>query len=215
MTLSDQQRILFELLRQQYTNPWIIAIFSIIGAAIGSYGSSYLRTRGENKAVEENFKAIRQQLSTTTRDTEEIKQQLSTRTWRSQQQWAARERYYTNLLDHLYRFKTALESLFDYYLEPGSEQIPDQDRDDTFKRLTAETSVAYSETCKLVGPAAIFLSAQATTTLEELFKSHWDLTNFAASCNYEYIEGASKMADDAYRQILMEARVHLGITGDA
>jgi hypothetical protein len=215
MTSSDPQAFLLELLRQQSLTPWLFFILPIIGAAIGSYASSYLRKRGEDKAAQENFDAIRAQLATTTRDTEEIKQHLSGRTWRSQQQWAARERYYSNLLTQLHRFKIALESLFDYYLEPGSEHTADSTRGDGFKKLLADASTAYTETQKLVGPAAIFLSAHASVNLEELFRAHWNLATFSASCTYEYIEGASKLADNAYNQILAEAKTHLGIVGDA
>lgn len=215
MTSSDPLALVLDLLRQQYINPWLLFVLSLLGAAIGTGLAAYLRKRGENKAIEENFIAIREQLSTTTRDTEEIKQHLSSRTWRSQQQWAAREKYYSNLLDKLYRFKTALESLFDYYLEPGSTHIPDCDRDERFKKLLSDAGANYGEAQKLIGPAAIFLSAQATRSLEELFAAHWDLTTFATTCTYDYIEGASKMADDAYSQVLIEAKAHLGITGDA
>jgi len=215
MTSSDPQTLFLELLHQQSQIPWLVAIISIVGAAIGSYASGYLRKRGEDKAIQENFNAIRAQLSATTRDTEEIKQHLSGRTWRSQQHWAARERYYTNLLTQLHHFNVALEGLFDYYLEPGSEHTPDSDHGDGFKRLLIAASTAYAETQKLVGPAALFLSAQATKKLKTLFTEHWDLVTFSASCTYEYIEGARKLAEDTYKQILSEAKTDLDIPGDA
>ncbi len=215
MTSSDPQALFLELLRQQSNIPWLVAIASIIGAAVGSYASGYLRKRGEDKAVQENFDAIRAQLSASTRDTEEIKQHLSSRTWRSQQQWAARERYYTDLLTQLHHFKSSLESLFDYYLEPGSEHTPDSAHGEGFKRLLAEASTAYSETKKLVGPAAIFISIPATTSLKTLFTEHWDLATFSASCTYEYVEGASKLAEDTYSLVLAEAKTQLGVASDA
>jgi hypothetical protein len=196
MTSSDPQTLLIELLRQQLFSPWIAFILLLIGTAVGAYASSYLRKLGEDKATQENFTAIREQLATTTRDTEEIKQYLSSRTWRSQQQWAARERYYSGLLTNLHQFRNSLESLFDYYLEPGSEHVPDSAHGARFKQLFTEAGAAYIETQKLVGPAAIFLSPRATTSLEELFKAHWNLATFSAICTHEYVEGASKLAED-------------------
>ena len=215
MAPSDPQSLLLELIRQQSQTPWVVLLLSVIGAMVGSYVVSYLRKRGEDRAAQENFAAIREQLSTTTRDTEEIKQHLSSRTWQTQQQWAARERYYIDLLTHLHQFRTSLESLFDYYLEPGSEHAPDSSHGPRFKQLLSEASAAYLEARQLVGPAAVFLSSEATSSLDELFQAHWDLATFSATCTHEYVEGASKLAEDAYKQVLAEARTHLGITSDA
>src|SRR5687767_1914278 len=104
MTGPELQAPLLELLRQISTNIWLVAVLALVGAGVGAFGGAYLRKRGADHATQENFTAIREQLKTTTRDTEEIKQQLSGRGWRSQQQWSAREQYYSKLLTHLHHF---------------------------------------------------------------------------------------------------------------
>jgi hypothetical protein len=211
MTASELQAPLLELLRQISTNIWLVAVFALVGAGVGAFGGAYLRKRGEDRATQENFTAIREQLKTTTRDTEEIKQQLSGRGWRSQQQWSAREQYYSKLLTHLHHFRMALDDLSDYYLEPGTEYMPDDQRDEPFHKLRADASSAYTEVQKLLGPAAIFLSPKAVESLNELFTEHWGLANFGAVCTADYVGSAVKLATVAYEQVLHEAKAHLDI----
>ena len=215
MTPSDVQSLLLDLLRQQVANTWIVAIVAVIGAALGAFGAGYLRKRGEDQALRENFAEIRAQLKVTTKDTEEIKQHLAGHAWRSQQAWSARERYYSQLLTHLHQFKMALDDLSDYYLEPGTEHMPDNTRGEHFRKLQADAAAAYSETQKLLGPAAVFLTPGAVAALEELFKEHWGLATFGAVCTADYVAGAHKLAAGAYQQVLSESKGHLGITSDA
>ena len=170
---------------------------------------------GEDKAARANFAAIREQLTLTTRDTEEIKQHLSGHAWRSQQQWAAREKYYSQLLTHLHHFRLALGELFDYYMEPGSEHMPDNQRGERFHTLRGEAATSYGEVEKLMGASAVFLSSSTVAALDELFKQHWGLANFAAVCTADYVSGANKLAESAYGEVLAQARGQLGVKGDA
>lgn len=211
MSVAEIPAPLLELLRQLSTNVALGAILAVVAAAVGAFGGAYLRKRGEDQAMNEHFVTIREQLRITTRDTEEIKQQLSGHAWRSQQQWSAREQYYSKLLTHLHHFKLALDGLSDYYLEPGTEHMPNSERGEQFHKLLADASFAYAETQKLLGPAAIFLSAQAVESLNHLFTEHWGLANFDAICTADYVSGANKLAAKAYAQVLNEAKSQLGV----
>lgn len=212
MTVSDLPAPLLELLGQMSKNAILGAILAVVAAAAGAFGGAYLRRRGENRAMREHFAAIREQLRITTRDTEEIKQQLSGHAWRSQQQWTAREQYYSKLLTHLHHFKIALDDLSDYYLEPGTEHMPDSERGEHFHKLLADAASSYAEIQKLLGPAAIFLSSQAVESLDHLFAEHWGLANFGAICTADYVNGANKLATTAYERVLHEAKSQLGIS---
>lgn len=213
MSTPELPSELVTLLNQLTSNVFVGLVASVIMAGISSFIGAYLRKSGEDRAIIENFAAIREQLKTTTRDTEEIKQQLSGQAWRSQQQWSAREQYYRKLLTELHHFNTALNDLTDYFIEPGSEHISDQNHGDNFKRLKYEASAAYIQLRKLAGPAAVFLSSQAVDTLGELFTKHWDLANYGAACTAEYVDGAYKLSASTYEQVLAEAKLHLGIAG--
>lgn len=208
MTMSE----LPVLLAQLRIDGILGAILVVVASAAGAFGGAYLRRRAENLAMRENFSAIRKQLRTTTRDTEEIKQQLSGQAWRSQQQWSARKQYYSMLLTHLHHFKLALDDLSAYYLEPDTEHIPDCERGEQFHRLLADAASSYAETQKLLGPAAIYLPAQALNTLNHLFNEHWNLASFDAICTADYVSSASKLASAAYEQALCEAKEQLGVT---
>jgi hypothetical protein len=61
------------------------AIITIIAAAVGAFGSEYLRTRGKNFATTADFERLQQQLSEQTKLVETIKAEIS------QKDWAARE----------------------------------------------------------------------------------------------------------------------------
>lgn len=189
---------------------WLLPLLSLVALAFGVFAGAYLRRRGEDKAIREGFDSLREQLKTTTRDTEAIKQALSGQAWRSQQQWAARQEYYSALLTHLHHFRNALSDLDVYYLAPGSEHTPDSEQGERFHRLMEEASASFEEVRKLLGPAAIFLSAQALDSLDELFRDHFDLSNFEAICTADYVGRAHRMAQVAYAQVLSEAKAQLG-----
>ena len=196
-------------------NALISILVAGIAAAIGAFVGAYLRKSGENLAANENFAAIREQLKTTTSDTETIKQQLSGSAWRSQQQWSAREHYYSKLLTHLHQFRLALDDLSDYYMEPGGEHAPDSEMGERFQKLRSGASASFAEVERLLGPAALFFSSQAVASLTKLFAEHWGLENFDAVCTADYVSGARKLAAEAYDQVLKEARTQLGIGGNA
>jgi len=96
-------------------------------------------------------------------------------------------------------------------MEPGSEHVPDAQRGEHFRTLQKEASRAYSEAEKLLGPSALFLSDSVVQTLEHLFKEHWGLANFDAVCTADYLAGAQQLAEQAYTQVLKEAKIELGV----
>lgn len=212
MASVDTNTLLIELLQQWNASVATIAIASLVGAAGGAYFAGYLRRRGENRAMREGFSEIRDQLKVTTRDTEEIKQHLSGRSWRLQQEWTARERYYSQLLTHLHHFRLAIGGLSEYFMEPGTEYMPDHQRGEHFRNLQKEATKAYSEAEKLLGPSALFLSDAVVQALDHLFKEHWGLANFGAACTADYVSGAEKLVEQAYTQVLCEAKRELGVS---
>jgi hypothetical protein len=211
MSVSDLQFLIDLALAKYTSNLWLASVFALILGGVGAFLGAYLQKRGENRATNENFTAIRSQLQTTTRDTEDIKQQLSGRAWKSQQHWRSRDEYYSKLLTHLHHFQLALGGISEYFMEPGSEHIRDSQRDDRFRGLFESSRVSYAEIERLVGPSAIYLSARALEALNQLFVQHWDLANYGAGCTAEYVNSAQSLAIDAYNQVLIEAKRDLGV----
>ena len=195
-------------MQQGASYPWWAFVLGVVGSAIGAYFASYLKKRGEDHATRENFAAIRAQLQTTTRDTEEIKQYLSSEAWRHQQQWSTRERYYSSLLTQLQNFRLALSELGDYYMEPGSEHTPDGQQGEYFAKLLTVAHESHREVQKLLGPAALYLSAETVDALTDLASKYWSLANFS-SCTAEYAKESHVLAEAAYGQVLLEAKKHL------
>lgn len=192
-------------------NFYLQMFLTFVASLIGFYSAAFFKKYGENQAMNKNFTAIREQLKTTTDDTEKIKQQLSGSAWRSQQQWTALEKCYSQLLTSLHHFKLALDGLSLYYIEPGSDQKPDQEQPQSFHTLRTQAYSSYHEVEKLMGASAMFLSDAAVNSLDKLFEEHCDLEIFQASCTAEYVEKAQVLVKSAYDTIRHEARAQLDI----
>jgi hypothetical protein len=191
---------------------WLTAIVSLITSVIGIFVGGYLLKKAGHLATKEDFSDFRTQLQITTKDSEEIKQQLSRHTWVNQQQWSARELYYGKLLTHLHNFGCALEGLSSYYIQPGSEHTPDSKQDESFHRLKKNTGEAFDEIGKLLGPAALYLSRTTVEKLSEMQSKHWQLIEFEVACTAEYAEQAQVLATSTYDLVLSEAKQHLSIS---
>jgi type II secretory pathway pseudopilin PulG len=212
MQPNELQALVETAVRQGSSFSWLTFIFGVVGAAVGTFLASYLKRRGEDHAARENFAAIREQLQTTTRDTETIKQFLSSEVWRSQQQWATRERYYSSLLTHLQAFQLALSELGDYYMEPGSEHRPDSQQGEYFSKLLTVAHESHKEIQKLVGAAALYLSDKTVSSLSTLAEQYWTIAKFS-TCTAHYVEEGHALASSAYSEVLREAKKHLNLQG--
>jgi hypothetical protein len=214
MTPIELQNVLIAAMQQGMSFPWWAIVLAIAGSAAGGYFGSYLKKRGENHATRDDFADIREQLRITTRDTETIRQYLTSETWRSQQQWSARERFYSNLLTQLQNSLLALSELKDYYMEPGSEHTPDSQQGEYFPKLLTIAHESHREVQKLLGPAALYLSSSTVHALKDLSSKYWNVANFS-SCTAEYADESHALVETAYGLVLAEAKKHLHLVGDA
>jgi|GEM_PF-1318552 len=210
MQPTELKLLIEEAVRQGTSYPWWALLASLIGAAAGAYVISYLTKKGEARATRESFDQLREQLRMTTKDTEEIKELLSSKAWRSQKQWSALEQYYSNLLTNLHKFKLALSDVSDYYMEPGSEHTPDSKQGQHFHDLLKSSYASYKELQLLIGPAALYLSSKSLKALDELESQHWNLANFS-ECTADYVAAAHTLASAAYEAILFEAKGQLNL----
>jgi type II secretory pathway pseudopilin PulG len=208
MQPTELQALLEAATHRGSSYPWWAFVLGLIGSGIGAYLASYLKKRGEDSAAQENFAAIRAQLQTTTRDTEQIRQYLSGEAWRQQQQWSTRERYYSSLLTQLQTFRLALSELGDYYREPGSEHTPDSQQGEYFPKLLTVAHESHKEIQKLLGPAALYLSAETVQVLADLAAKYWNVANFS-SCTTDYASESHALVENVYGRVLFEAKKHL------
>src|SRR5688572_5875135 len=58
---------------------WFIILISLIAAALGAFGGSYLKKRAEDIAIKQNFEEFLRQLKIQTKATEEIRGEISKR----------------------------------------------------------------------------------------------------------------------------------------
>jgi len=167
----------------------------------------YLSEKGKYLATREDFKALLEQLKKTTEATESIKIELSSRHWLNQQRWNIREKCYRNLLLSLTRLRMSLQDRSEYYFEPGSEHDKQSEHEKELSRVGGESLHCVREQ---IGPASIFLSDKAISSLEELIHEHWYPANNSC-CNAEYVTSALKLVDAAYSAVLAEGRIELAV----
>lgn len=188
--------------------PWWSYVLAFLLSMAGAYVGSYIKRKAEDRATQENFDRLREQLRKTTHDTEEIKTTLSRKNWLTQQQWAIREQHYMNLLANLTKLKLSLRDRDSYYMEPGSEHNDKLSKGERFQALAQVGHESYQAIRELIGPASVFLSAKAIESLEKLVCDHWSVAEFSA-CTAEYVSEALTLVETAQSSVLAEARNEL------
>ncbi len=188
--------------------PWWSYMLAFLFVVAGAYVGSYIIRKAEDRATQENFDKLREQLRKTTQDTEEIKITLSRKNWLTQQQWNIREQHYMNLLTQLMKLKLSLQDRDSYYMEPGSEYQDAHTKSDHFQELVRIGHESYQAIRELIGPASVFLSSRAIESLEHLVRDHWSVAEFS-SCTAEYVSEALKLVEAAQTAVLVEARDEL------
>lgn len=208
----DQVRQIIEIaIHEGLGFPWWSYIVAFLLSMVGAYVGSYAKRKAEDRATQENFDKLREQLLKTTQDTEEIKEALSRKNWLTQQQWAIREQHYMSLLSHLMKLKLSFEDRSDYYMEPGSEHDETRSKGEHFQKLAHVGHESYQAIRELIGPASVFLSNKAIKSLEQLVRDHWSVAEFS-SCTAEYVSESLGLVEAAQAAVLSEARNELGHT---
>ena len=188
---------------------WWSYLIALVLPFVGGYLGAYAKKKGEDLATKESFDSLLEQVQKTTATTEGIKAELAKGSWLHQQEWYLKEKYYSGVLDALYRFKRSLSAQLDHYMEPGSEHhdatINEREH---FKRQDKLGNEALQDLQRLHGPAEIVISKRAIEALETFYSADWHASNFSV-CNKEYLSDVYRSAKEAHRVILEEARAEL------
>lgn len=132
---------------------------------------------------------------------------FSGKRWLEQQQWAAREKYYVDLLTRLTTVEMSLQQQSVYYEEPGSE-YHDHSKDEKFARLSKSAYEALQAVEEIAGPARLFLSQDAIDALQELVREDWHAA-YATVHPGEYIDKALPLVQRAAAAVLTAAQAQL------
>ncbi len=208
MTPEEIRATVEGAIREGIGFPWWSYLLAILFSMAGAYAGAYIKRKAEDRATQENFDRLREQLRKTTQDTEEIKTALSRKNWLTQQQWSIREQHYISLLTHLTKLKLSLQDRDSYFMEPGSEHDQSRSECEHFQELARVGHESYQVIRELIGPASVFLSARAIESLEQLVRDHWSVAEFSA-CTAEYVSEALKLVEVAHSAVLAEARNEL------
>jgi hypothetical protein len=127
--------------------------------------------------------------------------------WLQQQQWAAKQKYYGDLLQYLTKAEMALQAQSEYYMEPASEHR-DYSGNAHFMKLGSVAAEALHSLQELTGPAQVFLSSRAMDALKNLVREDWN-ASFSASHTGEYVENALPLVQAARAAVVAEAKTEL------
>lgn len=208
MSPEDIRAVVEAAIRDGLRFPWWSYMLAVLLSMSGAYIGAYFKRKAEDRATQENFDKLREQLRKTTQDTEEIKTTLSRKNWLNQQQWSIREQHYMSLLAHLTKLKLSLQDRHYYYMEPGSAHEADRSNGEHFQALAQVGHESYQAIRELIGPATVFLSSKAIESLEQLVRDHWGVAEFSV-CTAEYVSEALKLVEAAQSAVLGEARSEL------
>jgi hypothetical protein len=208
MSPEELRAVVQAAIRDGLHFPWWSYMLACVLSMLGAWLGAYIKRKAEDRATQENFKTLREQLRKTTQDTEEIKTSLSSKNWLTQQQWAIREKHYMDLLASLTKLKLSLEDRASYFVEPGSEHNNSVSDGEHFKTLERVGHESYQAIRELIGPASVFLSDKAIESLEKLVRNHWNLAEFSAG-TADYVFEVLPLVKEAQSVVLLEARSEL------
>lgn len=86
MSPEEVRAVVEATTREGLQFPWWSYLLAFLLSMAGAYFGSYIKRKAEDRATQENFDNLREQLRKTTQDTEEIKITLSRKNWFTQQQ---------------------------------------------------------------------------------------------------------------------------------
>jgi hypothetical protein len=189
--------------------PWWAYSAAFVIAFAGSYFGAYAKRKAENLATKEDFGALLDQVKKTTKETEQIKTDISRVSWVDQQRWTLKRELYMELLDSLYSEKEAVFKLSD----EEKRTVPTEPdlvamRDKFIRENQAQSLAAIKRISKVRGVAGVLLTEEAQKALDEI-----------ALAWYQSIEGkpeefyAKRLAavDKAYAIVLTSATKDLDV----
>lgn len=178
-------------------------------AGAGTYLSSYLKKKGESKALREDFNGVLNELKKSTQAAEEIKSRISHLSWQEQKGWEIKKQFYFEAVSYLHEIKIGLINAYDFYDYPKSEH----DEEDIRKSPNfIENYNCYlsnkEKLASLIGPSELILSQSAFNILDELITDIWT-ANWEAICQKDFLDKTIKLVFEAQKKFLTEAKSDL------
>jgi len=206
---EDIELVVSRAIKDGFEFPWWLYLSAILTTFVGGFLGAYIKRKGEDKAANENYDSLLRQIKKTTAETESIKLELAKGSWLHQQSWHLKEKYYSGLLEAMYKLRHSVSVRLDYYMESGSEHDDARiNESDHYRKLAKNGAEAIQKIQELNGPAEMVISNRSIDALNRFYSADWHAENFSI-CNKEYLTKVFTSVDEAYRLILEEAQIAL------
>ena len=107
---------------------WLILILPFIASAIGAYAGSYLKKKGEFRAIDENIESLKKQLKDTTKITEGIRSELDKITHKHKYKFEKYHEKSIEVIQNLYELLMDIELTSTTYIESSKSNEGHKDR---------------------------------------------------------------------------------------
>ena len=89
----------------------ILFIVCAVSGFIGSYLSSYAKTKGKNFATKEDFENLKSQTKILTEATEKVKSEVANSSWIESKKWELKFKIYTEVLEALAVWRVSISKI--------------------------------------------------------------------------------------------------------
>lgn len=209
MSPEQIEQIVSSAIKEGLEFPWWLYLSAVVTAFVGGFLGAYLKRKGENLATREDYESLLQQVKRTTQETESIKMELAKGSWLHQQSWYLKEKYYSGLLENLYKLRLSISDRLNYYVVPESEYHDEQvNKSEHYKKQTEIGIESLQNIQRLHGPAEKVITKKAIEALMQFYSADWHAGDFS-TCNKEYLDDAHQSVNDVYQTVLQEAQLEL------
>lgn len=145
----------------------ILFVVCAVSGFIGSYLSSYAKTKGKNFATKEDFENLKTQTKLLTEATEKVKSEVANSSWVESKKWELKFKIYTEVLEALAVWRISISKIDKEVFDSEGEKRKGFDKD-KLGSVSEKIDVAFEGLAKIEAIAGIGLSKQQCERVRNL-----------------------------------------------
>jgi hypothetical protein len=183
------------------------ALTTFVTAGCGAYLGSYLRKKGENKAIHEDIGKLVDQMKTVTQATKEIEAKISDDIWNRQRRWELKRELLLETVSALAEVERAMSI---YTLKFGPKQPGERRNTEGLEKLWNDSLVMLKRgrimAAMLSGPAVVKAFEDIERYVGQTVKTYGDAPGTARPWLPEFRQLTAVVIDFLSQEILLTPR---------